>query len=344
VRILVIADPIIPVPPINYGGTERVIDLMCQGLIRRGHAVHLIAARGSRISGGKLTVHRAPTSAFISRAGRKIAFQFVSFAAAMRADVVINFCRLDYLEAVHRLRVPVIHWFENPLSGKEVPFVLRRRRRNVLFVGVSGSQVREDPEAGRFEVVYNSVDVESIPYSEKAETPPYVLFLGRLTRNKGVHLAIEAARRASMKLVIGGIVPSEEGSAEYFEREVKPCLGPDCVWIGAYDNETRFKLVTGATALLFPIQWNEPFSVALVESLAGGLPVVALRRASTPEAIIDGKTGFLCDTVEDMVEGIRRAHGISRRACRESARERFSEETFIKQVERLVSRAVGATP
>ncbi len=341
-RVLVIADPIVPVPPIHYGGTERVVDLMCRGLIDRGYDVALLAGPGSRLPGGRLTVHRAPSTDLRSRAGRKIWFQFISLWAARGADVIVNFGRLDYLAALHRTSIPLIHWFENPLVGTEVPFVLRRRRRRVLFVGVSQSQVREDPAAERFKVVYNAVDLAGIPFSDRGADPPYLLFLGRMTRNKGVHLAIEAARRSGMKLVLAGNVSKEEGGAEYFETSVKPHLGPDCEWVGPYDEALRNRLVAGATALLFPIQWNEPFAVALVEALAGGLPAIAFRRASAPEAIADGKTGFLCDSVDEMAAAVRRVHEISRKECRESVARRFSAEPFLHAVEDLLSRAATA--
>lgn len=343
-NVTIIADPIIPVPPVNYGGTERVVDLMCRGLVKRGHAVHLMAAPGSRNTGGKLTFHRAPSTLLASRATRKIWFQALSFVAALRADVVVNFGRLDYLAVVHRLRVPLIHWFENPLSGKEVPFVLHRRSLPTVFVGVSRAQVSEDPAADRFEVVHNAVDIEGIPFSPSAANPPYVVFLGRLTRNKGVHLAIDAACKAGVKLVIAGNISSEPGDANYFATSVKPRLGPQCEWIGPYDEETRIKVLAGATALLFPIQWSEPFGLVMVEALAGGVPVIATRRASTPEVVIPGKTGFLCDTANEMAEAISKVHKISRFECRASVAERFGEKAFIGKVEALLNRVVTMNP
>jgi glycosyltransferase involved in cell wall biosynthesis len=335
-KILVIADPHIPVPPVKYGGTERVIDLTCRGLVKRGHRVHLMAGPGSKDYGGGLTIHRPPSLAYRSRAFRKILFQFTSLRAAFGADLIINFSRLDYLEGLYRIPKPIINWFQNPLTGREIGYILSRRKKGNHFVGVSHSQVSGDAEAARFNVIYNSVDTEAIPFSPVPSTPPYLLFLGRLTENKGVHTAIEAARRAGIKLVIGGNIPNESGAAEYFERKVKPHLGPECEYVGPYDEATRIKLLAGATALLFPIQWNEPCAVVVIETLAGGVPVIASRRASTPEVISHGKTGFLCDSVEDMVTAIHRIKGISRRECRASAEERFSETAFMRQVEELL--------
>ena len=340
-KILVIADPHIPVPPVNYGGTERAAGLMCQGLVKRGHQVRLLAGPGSKDYGGGVTIHQPPSSAYFSRAYRKILFQFTALRAARAVDVVINYSRLDYLESLYRTRKPIIHWFQNPLTGDEVGYILSRRQQGDHFIGISRSQIADDPEAARFNVIYNAVDTETIPFSPVPATPPYLLFLGRLTENKGVHTAIEAARRAGIKLVIGGNIPNEPGAAAYFETSIKPHLGPLCEWIGPYDDSTRIKLVAGATALLFPIQWKEPFGIVMIEALASGTPVIASRIASTPEVITHGKTGFLCDSVEEMAAAIHRIKEISRSECRASVEEQFSEPAFMHQVDDLLTRVVA---
>ncbi len=340
-RILMIADAVLPVPPKYYGGTERGINLMCEWLVKRGHRVHLIAGRGSKDYGGGLTVHRPSSAAYYSRAYRKILFQFIALRAALRADLIINHGRIDYLESLYQTKKPIIHWFHNPLSSREARYVLRRRQRD-LFVGLSHSQVSDHAGTARFEIVYNARDLDTIPFFPIPATPPYVVFLGRLTRNKGAHIAIEVARRVGIKLVLGGNLPSELGATEYFETEIKPRLGPECEWIGPYDNATRAKLLPGATALLFPIQWMEPFGSVMIEALAGGVPVIASRIASTPEVIIHGQTGFLCDTVEEMVAALHRIKEISRSECRADAEERFSEAAFTDKLEELIARAVAS--
>jgi glycosyltransferase involved in cell wall biosynthesis len=342
-KILVIADPIVPVPPAKYGGTERVIDLMCRGLVKQGHHTHLIAGPGSKDYGGGLTIHRTPSPAYPSRVYRKILFQFTALRAARGADVIINYGRLDYLESLYRIRKPIIHWFQNPLSRYDIRYVLSRRKKGCYFVGVSHSQVSGDPAGDRFDVIHNAVDTANIPFFPVPAAKPYLLFLGRLTENKGVHTAIEAARRSRIKLVIGGNVPNEPGAAEYFETEIKPHLGPECEYVGPYDEATRIKLLAGAGALLFPIQWNEPCAVVVIEALASGVPVIASRIASTPEVITHGKTGFLCDSTEEMAAAIHRIEEISRSECRASVEERFSETAFMRQVDELLRRAVGDT-
>jgi glycosyltransferase involved in cell wall biosynthesis len=343
-KVLIIADPHIPVPPPGYGGIERNVALMCRGLASRGHRVHLMAGPGSKDYGGGLTLHRKPSLLYYSRAYRKIWFQFIVLRAAMGADVIINHGRSDYLEIIYRTKKPVIHWFHNPVSGREVSYILSRRRQGDHFVGISRSQISDEAQAARFSVVANAVDTEAIPFSPAASTPPYLLFLGRITRNKGVHLAVEAARQARLKLVIGGNFTTEPGSAEYFDAEVRPRLGPECEWVSQFDDEQKSRLLGGATALLFPTQWKEPFGAVIPESLAAGTPVIAWRIAATPEILEHGKTGFLCDSVGDMVAAIHRIKEISRRECRASAEQRFSETVFIRQVEGLIARVVAPQP
>jgi glycosyltransferase involved in cell wall biosynthesis len=340
-RILIIADPHIPVPPVYYGGTERNVDLMCRGLVQRGHRVHLVAGPGSKDYGGGVTIHRAPTAAYLSRAVRKIWFQFLVLRASAGADVVINHGRLDYLEIMYRTKKPLIHWFHNPLIGLEVDYVTSRRRQGDHFVGISRFQVSEDVHATRFNVVYNAVNTDAIRFRPDPETPPYLIFLGRITRNKGVHLAIEAARRAGIRLVIAGNFTKEQGSAEYFETAVKPHLGPECTWLDQFTDEQKGRLLGGATAMLFPTQWKEPFGAVIPESLAAGTPVIAWRIAATPEIIEDGKTGFLCDSLWAMVSAIQNVRRISRRQCRSSAEQRFSEAAFMHQLDELIARAVA---
>lgn len=336
-KILVIADAVIPVPPVGYGGTERVVDMMCRGLVRHGHEVHLMAGPGSKDYGGGLTIHRAPTDAYPSRAFRKIWFQYLVMRAARGAKVVINHGRLDYLEALYRTDRPILHWLHNPLNGREADYVVSRRPSGDHFVGISHAQISANKAAGRFAVVYNAVDLETIPFCPAAASPPYLLFLGRLTRNKGVHLAIEVGRRAGMKLVIAGNVPRESDDPDYFETMVKPHLGPQCEWVGPYDSTRRNELLAGAGALIFPVQWMEPFGNVMVEAMAAGVPVIASRMASTPEVVAHGETGFLCASVEEMIAAVPLLKGISREKCRQRVAEHFSEPIHMAAVERLIT-------
>jgi glycosyltransferase involved in cell wall biosynthesis len=330
-KVTVIADPVIPVPPLNYGGAERVVASLCDGLASRGHSVVLVAGRGSR-NYGTLFRHAAPDKASLfSRARRKLLFQPLSLAASWRADVVHNFGRIDYLWSLQRTSLPLLHTFENPIADGEVDALQRGRRGRLMLVSVSDHQRKKFEHRGSWRTVYNAVDVRAFPFCTKPADPPYLAFLGRLTANKGVHVAIDVARKAGMKLKLAGNVSNEHGGAAYFEQRVRPALGPDVEWVGEVNDAQKTSFLGGATALLFPIQWDEPFGIVLAEALACGTPVIALRRASTPEIVRDGETGFLCDSIDEMAGAVHRVSALRRADCRAFAESTFSAEVMVER-------------
>jgi len=335
-KVLVIADPYIPVPPRSYGGTERIAALTCEALVALGHTVVLMAGPGSKDYGGGLAVHRGPTRDPTSRLWRRFVFYAISAQLSADVDLVICHGRYDYLAMILTRTVPLLLWMHNPVVQGDIDYLLRRRSQGVRFVGISNAQVRGLVPADKIEVVYNCVDVERHPFSPRPAASPYLLFLGRLTRNKGVHLAIEAARRAGMRLIIAGNTTDETGAKEYFETAVRPQLGPQCEWMGPYDDRTKIQLLQGAAGLLFPIQWEEPFGLVMIEALACGTPVLAFRRGSTPEVVRHGETGFLCDDLDDMVAAIRRLPELERSRCRRDAVERFSTNAFRVRLQQLL--------
>jgi glycosyltransferase involved in cell wall biosynthesis len=340
-RILFIVDPRIPVPPRDYGGIERIAAALASELQSLGHRVDLIAGPGSHAFGGSLVTHHEPGAGFLSRCFRKIWFQVLSLPALLRADVVLSFGRLDYLETALRLSVPLLCCFQNPVSQSEMDWLHRRRSKRLALVGISRSQIEDLSERDRFFVIPNATDVEATPSRAVAAQPPYLAFLGRVTKNKGADTAIRVARRCGMKLRIGGNLSKEEGGPEFFEREVRPALGPDVEWVGPVDDAQKQVLLGGASALLFPIRWKEPFGIVMVESLANGTPVIASRCASTPEVIEDGVTGFLCDSEDEMVEAVARLGAIERTACRRAAEERFSVPQMTRAYLEVIDRLLG---
>jgi glycosyltransferase involved in cell wall biosynthesis len=328
-RILVISDPHIPVPPTFYGGTERIVHLLCEGLAERGYTVDLIAAEGSDAYGGRLYTHKAPTLNYLSRAYRKIIFQVLSLWAARAVDVVITFGRPDYLWALYRTSKPIIIRFANPLDQRQIDAVLSKRPHQLRFIGVSHDHVLGLTPEDKIDVVYNAINLESYPFRAQAEQPPYMVFLGRLTRNKGVGLAIQAARAAGVRLVIAGNIPTEPGSDDFFKSEVEPSLGDDVQWIGPIDDSGKATLLGGATALLFPIQWREPFGMVMIEALACGCPVIAWRNGSVPEVVQHGETGYIVESPESMAAAIAQVDKIDRHNCRRDVEQRFSSHALV---------------
>lgn len=329
-RVLVIADPHVPVPPTHYGGTERIVHLLCDGLKDRKYKVDLIAGGGSKAYGGDLTIHYAPSEKYLSRAYRKILFQFLLLKAARKADIVITFGRPDYLWSIYRTKKPLVVRFANPLDQDQIDEITKHRRDRLRFIGVSQDHVSGLEPRSRFSVVYNAVVASRLAFRAVPEQPPYLAFLGRITANKGVHLAIAASRDAGMKLIIAGNVSDQEpGAREYFEQVVAPEMGDDVQFIGPVDDDAKARLLGGAKALLFPIQWREPFGIVMIEALACGCPVIGWRNGSVPEVVRDGVTGFVVESMQEMVNAIRQIDEIDRKKCREEAENRYSQDALV---------------
>jgi glycosyltransferase involved in cell wall biosynthesis len=344
ISFLIVADPKIPIPPKRYGGTERIAYLVCRGLQERGHAVTLVASHGSIDFGGGLWVHKPASARILSRAFRKLVFYCVSLWISRNQQIIINFGRADYLNGLALFRrLPLIAWFQNPVTQNEINDILVRWRDRVRFVGVSKAQFEGVDPSGKLRVIHNAVDTEFFDFSPETSVPGYFVFLGRLTRNKGVHLAMDVARKANVPLKIAGNISEEIGGKEYFEREVKPRLDAQIEWIGPVDDIQKRSLLQGAKGLLFPIQWKEPFGIVLIESLACGTPVIALRVGATGEIVRDRETGFLCQSVDEMIEAAQRvmAGEIDRHACRADAEARFSQSVIISKTLAVVDQLLA---
>lgn len=334
-KILLIADPIIPVPPSHYGGAERIVALYAQEFERLGHRVHLLAGPGSQRYGGRLHIHHAPSQAYLSRAHRKIRFQLQSLWAARDCDVVYNHGRFDYLESLLAVNKPLLHCFHNGVDDEQIAFAEQRMRSRAAFHFLSESQRSAAKISAPNILIRNFVDVNTMAAGDGGGG--YLCFLGRLTSNKGVDVAIAVAKQSGRKLIIAGNISSEEGGEQYFREQVKPHLdGEQISWIGPVNDPQKRDLLSRADALLFPIRWQDPCPVVLIEALACGTPVIATRRASVPEIIDHGITGWLCDPVEPsvdaFVEGIRSLPRLDRRACRIAAETRFDVRMVAPEV------------
>ena len=325
-RILLIADPNVPVPPEYYGGAERIVALYAQEFSHLGHHVDLLAGPGSRGFGGSLHLHHAPTKEYLIRAYRKILFQFQSVLAARNCDVIYNYGRFDYLKALLELRRPLLNCFQNPISQAQIDFAEERLRANAAFHFISRHQHSQAKIVTPSVVIPNPID--SSRYRAGTGSGGYMAFLGRLTFNKGVDVAIGVALQEGRRLVIAGNVSKEEGGERFFCKHVETFIDGDQIrWIGPVTDQQKQELLSQAEVLLFPIRWDEPFGIVMIEALACGCPVIATRRASTPEVIDHGVTGWLCDpeepSVDAFVEALTHLPELDRQACRKAVEERF---------------------
>jgi glycosyltransferase involved in cell wall biosynthesis len=342
-RIAMIAPPWFTVPPRGYGGVENMCADLVDGLVDRGHEVTLIGAGlpGTR-AGQFVATYADPPSA---RLGEPLPEVLHSASVArildgLEVDLVHDHTLAGPLQARGRL-VPTVVTMHGPVAGEPGEYY-RQLGDTVDLVAISGAQRRAAPDLSWLGTVHNAVDVESFPF--RAEKEEMLLFLGRLHPDKGVHLAIDAARSVGVPIVVAGKC-SEPLEKEYFRTHIAPRLGPDVTIFGTADAVAKRDLLSRAAALVFPILWDEPFGMVMIEAMACGTPVVALRRGSVPEVVVDGVTGILCDDPTELPAAITAARHLSPADCREHVQSRFDAGSMVVGYEALYRRALlGRTP
>ena len=323
-RVLLTADPELPVPPQLYGGIERVVALLADGLLARGHDVTLVAHRDSRIAG-----HLVPYPSVAGRLGAIRNSITISRAVArFRPDVVHSFGRLATLGPVLASRVPKLMSYQREVTPRSVIWGRRLAGAGLTFVGCSQRLIAELPEQSAWRVAYNAVDVERYPFAAAVAGDAPLVFLGRVEHIKGAHVAIAVAKHAGRRLVIAGNVPA--GHQAYFDAHILPHVdGSRVVYAGPVGDAMKGALLSGAAALLMPVLWEEPFGIVMAESLACGTPVIGFRRGAVPEVVQDGVTGVLCGTEDGMRAAIGEIPRLSRTACRRDAEARFSQRALV---------------
>jgi glycosyltransferase involved in cell wall biosynthesis len=334
-------DPFIRVPPDHYGGIERVIADLVSGLARAGHRVMLWAAPGSRVDADVQPFgHEGEWTRWSNI--RNVACLSIRFSFHQREfDIVHNFGRLAYLTSILPRAVPKVQTYMRTVNPANMVTAHRLRARRLHYTAVSGA-IRDTGRAGGgdWSVIYNCAVPERYTFSESvdAQTAPLV-FLGRLDRCKGVHHAITVAERLQRPLILAGSISPLAHEQAYFDQELKPRIDGSLIrFVGPVNDAQKQALLGSAAAMLMPIEWEEPFPVVLPESMLCGTPLIAFRRGGVPEGIDDGRTGFLCDTVDEMTALVPRLAGISRRDVRNEAERRFSDRTIVAEYERLYQR------
>ena len=340
-KILIVMDPFIRVPPAHYGGIERVIADLANGLARAGHQITLWAAPGSKVDGVVESFGRESEWTPWSNV-RNVATLARRFLVRRRDfDVVHNFGRLAYLAPILSRDSPKIQTYMRTVNPANMSIAKRLGARRLQYTAVSAA-IRETgaPGGGEWSVIHNCAVPDRFRFNSTvdARTAP-LAFLGRLDRCKGVHHAITVAERLKRPLVIAGNVSPLLHEQQYYEREIKPRIDGCLVrYVGPVNDAEKQALLRGAAAMLLPIEWEEPFPVVLPESMLCGTPLIAFRRGGVPEGIDHGRTGLLCDTVDEMTTLVARLPEIDRQVVRDEAERRFSDRTIVAEYESLYQR------
>jgi glycosyltransferase involved in cell wall biosynthesis len=320
-RIAMVAPPWYELPPSGYGGIESVVADLVGQLALRGHEVTLIGA-GRHLAGASrfVAVYPEPPTDQLGTPVPEV-FHAAATGAILRdmdVDVVHDHSLAGPLLARGR-HTPTVITMHGPVD-EDLGDYVHHLGRTVDVVAISHAQRTLRPGLNWAGTVHNAVDVSSFPFRERKDD--YVLWIGRFNPKKGTHLAIDAARAVGRRVVLAGKL-NEPLEREYFDSAIAPRLGPDVEYVGEADAATKRELYAGATCLAFPISWEEPFGMVMVEAMACGTPVVATRRGSVPEVVEDGVSGFVVDDIRDFAAAVERAPELSPRRCREHAERHF---------------------
>jgi glycosyltransferase involved in cell wall biosynthesis len=312
------------VPPPAYGGIELVVGLLTDELVRRGHDVTLFATGDSSTlaklePGHPQAIRLDPT---VKEYGIYEMLQLSKvYERADEFDIIHSHVGHTALPYANLVQTPTVHTLHGVFSSDNEKLYARARQQP--FVSISDAQREFRLGLNYAATVYNGIDPSTYQFYSQPSDPPYLAFLGRLSPEKGPHLAIEIAKRAGWRLKLAGKIDPVD--REYFEQELKPYIdGQQIEYLGEANHAQKSVLMGNAVATLFPITWREPFGLVMTESMVTGTPVIAMELGSTSELIVHGKTGFLCHNVDECVAAIAQITDIDRRVCRAHVVENFS--------------------
>jgi len=339
-RIAVTAPLYEAVPPPRYGGTERVVGVLTEALVRSGHDVTLFASGDSETDAHLVAC--CPRSLRLDPEVRDpFAYAMSQFSMvyerASEFDVIHNhtgYAGFPFAEMTH---VPSVMTVHGRLDQREHQAVYRRFREHSV-VAVSHSQRSYIPDLNWVDVVHNGIDMAKFGF--QPDPGDYLIFLGRICPEKRPDRAIAVAEAVGMPLLIAAKVdPVDE---VYYETVIAPLIARShqIQYVGEVDDRERDELLGGAYACLFPIDWPEPFGLTQVESMATGTPVIALRGGSVTEIVEDKVSGFVCDTVEEMIASVGRVSDLDRSQVRQRAVRRFSAETMTSRYETVYEQLI----
>jgi glycosyltransferase involved in cell wall biosynthesis len=329
-RIAQVCPPWLAVPPKGYGGIEWVVALLADGLAEAGHEVTLFATGDSRTKATlEYVFERAPGSKFINDITLDTTHTLFALKDAReRFDVLHVHSPFSALAAAVETGVPTVHTLHGSFTD-EMNRLYGYVADRAWFVAISKAQQGFNGSLRYAGVVYNGIDMDL--YKLREDKEDFILFLGRAAPEKGWRRAIEAARESGERLV-SAVKIAHETEEEEWETNIKPILPPDAEVMGEITQEEKVDLLQRAKAVLFPIDWPEPFGLVMTEAMACGTPVIATPRGSVPEVILDGQTGWIVSVenyAREAAERLRHLSEIDPAACRERVQALFSKEAMV---------------
>lgn len=337
-RIALTADPELPVPPVYYGGIERIVHMLATGLVQKGHEV-VVFANSDSATAGRLVGWPGLSSRSMFGTIRNSAVLWQEIRGS-KFDIVHSFSRLAYLAPILPSPIPKLMTYQREISPRTVKWAHFLSGGSLEFTSVGEWMARGVKNIGSWTTIPNGVPLRSYAFREIVGPNAPLIFLGRIEEIKGPHLAIEIAKKSGRPLIIAGNIPPAK--AGWFETHIKPHIdGRTIVFVGPVDDVQKNELLGKAAALLMPILWDEPFGIVMVEAMACGTPVLGTRRGAVPEVVVDGRTGFVRETVDELAEALSAIDMLDRRACRARVEMMYSDEIVVQQYLETYMRLIG---
>jgi len=337
VRIAQVSPLIESVPPRQYGGTERVVSYLTEELVRMGHEVTLFASGDSVTTANLEAVYplalRLDAHTSDQQIHHLIMFEKV-FTKSEEFDVIHFHTGLLHFPLCRRLTVPHLTTHHGRLDLPEI-LPLFREFDELPFVSISDSQRRPIPWANWQGTVYNGIPDDLFVF--RSERGKYLAFLGRISPEKRLDRAIAIAQRTAMDIKIAAKI--DKVDMEYFNSQIKPLLkDPRVEYLGEISDQEKNNFLGNAYALMFPIDWPEPFGLVMIEAMACGTPVIAYRWGSVPEVMNSGVTGFIVDDLEEAIKAVAKVEVLDRQLCRKEFETRFSAKRMAEEYLKIYGR------
>ncbi len=336
-RIALVAPPWAPIPPELYGGIEGAIDNLARGLDAQGHEVLLFTTGDSTCPVSRRWLLPSAEGTRMGFTVPELRHVMAAYDAVGGYDIVHDHTVIGPIYSEILPDVKVVTTIHGPFN-EELTDIYRRLGHRVPIIGISEAQCRPVPDIPIARIIHHAVDADAFPIGSGGD---YVVFLGRMAPEKGAHRAIVAARKADIPIKLAGKL-REPPEQMFFEKEVAPLLGDDVEYVGEVTQEEKLKLLAGARATLFPIRWNEPFGLVMIESMACGTPVIAYPEGAAPEVVEDGRIGYLVRSETEMAAAIEKVRDLDRGECRAAVETRFSIERLVREHVELFEEVLSA--
>lgn len=344
-KIAQISTPMEKTPPEKYGGTELIVSELTEELVNRKHQITLFATGDSQTKAELVSAW--PRGVFYDRGINVEVAHHLLFLKLMdrsdEFDIIHNHNGWRFLPYLKFIKTPVVNTYHSYFFPTVIP--LFNEFKNYYYTSLSRSHQKATPKLNFVANIYNGINLMDFDFSSKKGN--YFCFLGRIDPEKGIIQAVVAAKRAKIKLLIAARIDNKY--QKYFDEEIKPLLNDQIIFIGEVGGKAKTDFLKKATALLFPIDWEEPFGLVMIEAMACGTPVIAYDRGSVSEIVHEGKTGFICpqNDIDKMVKYIQKINIMKeaeyqqiRLACRRRVEENFTVKKMVDEYEKIYQKVI----